>query len=144
MVNWRTSTLYDTYYMEALKDGYAGHPGESGTKRYCQILELVDDPDKIAQYCKLHQSGNIWKEIPEGLRQIGVKDMEIYISGNILFMIMETVADFNWDEAFSRLATLPRQAEWEDEVGVFQKCRPGMRSEEKWQLMERIFKLPDF
>ena len=28
-------------------------------------------------------------------------------------MIVETPFDFDWDEAFARLATLPRQEEWE-------------------------------
>lgn len=129
-------------YMDSLKSGYAVPARESATKRYCQVLELVDDPEKIARYRKWHETENIWKEIPEGLRRIGVVDMEIYISGNMLFMIVETVADFDWDEAFSLLATLPRQAEWEDMVGVFQKSAPGARSDEKWRLMERMFKLP--
>lgn len=128
--------------MENLKNGY-GEPSRAfGVKRYCQTLELVDDPEKIAVYRKWHEPDKIWKEIPEGLRRIGVLDMEIYISGNTLFMIVETVADFDWDEAFARLAKLPRQSEWEELVGVFQKCRTGASSAEKWSLMERMFKLP--
>ena len=56
-------------------------------------------------------------------------------------MIVETPDDFNWDEAFARLATLDRQAEWEAFVDKFQKSAPGSSSSEKWQLMDRIFKL---
>ena len=130
--------------MENLKDGYSVPARKQGVKRYCQMLELVDDAEKIAQYCKLHESDKIWKEIPEGLRQVGVLDMEIYILGNKSFMIMETVEDCDWDEAFSKLATLPRQIEWEDTVGVFQNGRPGAHSEEKWSLMRRMFKLPQY
>lgn len=129
--------------MVCLKKGYTENSREAGVKRYCQRLELVDDPQKIAEYRRLHEAGNIWKEIPEGLRQIGILDMEIYIFGNTLFMIIETIPDFDWDKSFSKLATLPRQAEWEALVEKFQVCsRPGARSEEKWSLMERIFKLP--
>ncbi len=47
--------------------------------------------------------------------------------------------DFDWDTAFSRLAGLPRQAEWEEYMSVFQQAAPGASSAEKWQLMERIF-----
>lgn len=44
------------------------------------------------------------------------------IVGNRLFMIVETALDFDWDTAMARLATLPRQAEWEDYVAAFQQC----------------------
>ena len=67
--------------------------------------------------------------------------MEIYIHDNKLFMIVETPLDFEWDTAMARLATLPRQAEWEDYMAEFQLVKAGMSSAEKWQLMERMFHL---
>ncbi len=39
-------------------------------------------------------------------------------------MIVETPLDFDWDEAMAKLATLPRQQEWEDYMSVFQKAAP--------------------
>lgn len=39
----------------------------------------------------------------------------------------------------ARLATLPRQQEWEDYMALFQRCREGATSDEKWQMMERMF-----
>jgi L-rhamnose mutarotase len=56
-------------------------------------------------------------------------------------MIIETGPDFDWDAAFSKLASLPRQAEWEDFMAQFQMAEPGAASSQKWQLMERMFKL---
>lgn len=50
-------------------------------------------------------------------------------------------SDFNWQEAMDRLATLPRQAEWEAFVARFQGYSANARSDEKWQPMERIFHL---
>ena len=44
--------------------------------------------------------------------------------------------------AFARLATMDKQAEWEDFVAKYQKAAPGSSSSEKWQLMECMFKLP--
>ena len=67
--------------------------------------------------------------------------MEIYIHDNKLFMIVETPLDFEWDTAMARLATLPRQAEWEDYVAMFQQCEKGSPSAKKWQPMKRIFHL---
>lgn len=48
---------------------------------------------------------------------------------------------FDWDTAFDRLADLPRQAEWEEYMSVFQQADPNASSAEKWQLMERMFHL---
>lgn len=124
----------------------AGYPVKqySGpVKRYCQTMDLRDDPALIAEYRKRHSREFQWKEIRDGIRQVGILEMEIYILGTRLFMIVETPLDFDWDEAMTRLATLPRQAEWEDYMAVFQLCRPGSTSAEKWQMMERIFYLYD-
>lgn len=67
--------------------------------------------------------------------------MEIYLLGTRLFMIVETAPDFDWTSAMARLATLPRQAEWEELTGRYQQALPGASSAEKWKLMERIFHL---
>ena len=110
-------------------------------KRYCQTLDLKDDEALIQEYCYWHQ--HIWKEIPEGIRAVGIQNMEIYRLGTRLFMIVETPDDFQWNDAFARLATMDRQAEWEAFVGKYQQASPGSTSSEKWQLMEQIFKLPE-
>lgn len=109
------------------------------TKRYCQTLDLKNDPALIAEYEKRHLE--IWPEIRKGLHSVGVLEMEIYRLDNRLFMIVETPADFDWEEAFTRLATLPRQQEWEDYMSLFQEARPGASSQEKWKMMGRMFKL---
>lgn len=121
-----------------LKEGYI-HETAGATKRFCQFLFL--NPDTVDQYKYWHNSRNIWKEIPEGIRKAGILDMEIYVIDDKAFMILETPIDFDWEEAFGRLATYERQAEWEAFVAPFQKAGDGQRSEEKWQLVERVFSL---
>ncbi|WP_298552323.1 L-rhamnose mutarotase [uncultured Parabacteroides sp.] len=111
------------------------------TKRYCQTLDLKDDPELIAEYRKRHTEDEAWPEILQGLRSVGILEMEIYILDNRLFMIVETPLDFDWDEAFERLAALPRQEEWETYMSIFQVARPGATSAEKWRMMERMFHL---
>jgi len=106
-------------------------------KRYCQYLTLVDNEEMIAKYVAVHK--NVWPEVIEGQRAVGILDMQIYRRGRNLFMIMDTVDDFDFDRDMARLATLPRQAEWEAYVAHFQGCSPDAKSDEKWQLMERIF-----
>ena len=106
-------------------------------KRYCQYLTLVDDEELIKKYVIAHK--NVWPEIIEGQRAVGILDMQIYRHGRSLFMIMDIVDDFDFERDMARLATLPRQAEWEAYVAQFQGCSADARSDEKWQLMERIF-----
>ena len=106
-------------------------------KRYCQCLQLVDDEEMIQKYCDVHK--HAWPEIIEGQRQVGILDMQIYRKGRNLFMIMDVKDDFDFEKDMARLATLPRQAEWEAYVSQFQGCSANARSDEKWQLMQRIF-----
>ena len=106
-------------------------------KRYCQTLTLVDNPLMIEKYVEAHSK--VWPEIIEGQRQVGIIDMQIFRKDNLVFMICDTVDNFDWERDMACLATLPRQAEWEAYVAQFQGCRAEARSDEKWQMMERIF-----
>lgn len=106
-------------------------------KRYCQTLTLVDNPEMIEKYVEVHK--HVWPEIIEGQRQVGILDMQIYRKGRSLFMIMDTKDDFDFTRDMAHLATLPRQAEWEAYVSLFQGASATARSDEKWQLMEKIF-----
>jgi len=106
-------------------------------KRYCQTLQLIDDDKMIATYVEAHR--HVWPEVVEGQRQVGIIDMQIYRRGRQLFMIMDTEEFFDFERDMARLATLPRQAEWEAYVSRFQGCSASSKSNEKWQLMERIF-----
>ncbi|MCI5581161.1 MAG: L-rhamnose mutarotase [Phocaeicola plebeius] len=110
-------------------------------KRFCQTLELYDDPELIAAYVEEHR--HVWKEIKDGQREVGILDMQIYIHGTTLFMICDTVDEFDWVKDNERLARLPRQAEWEAHMSKYQKSLPGQPSHEKWKMMEQIFHLND-
>lgn len=123
-----------------LKEGYINET-TGQTKRFCQFLKL--NPDTLDKYKYWHNSQNIWREIPQGIRKAGILNMEIFVQSDMAFMILETPLDFDWNEAFGRLATYERQAEWEAFVAKFQIAEDGARSDEKWQLMERIFSLKE-
>jgi L-rhamnose mutarotase len=112
-------------------------------KRYCQTMDLKDNPELIKEYRKRHSESESWKEILDGIREVGILEMEIYILGTRLFMIVETPLDFDWDTAMARLATLPRQQEWEEYMAIFQDCDPPATSDEKWKMMDRMFHLYD-
>lgn len=113
------------------------------TKRYCQTLDLRNDPQLIAAYRQLHSRKGIWPEILAGIKQAGVLEMEIYLLGSRLFMICELPVDSSWDEVMARMSSYPRQAEWEAHVARYQIADPAAGSTEKWKAMERIFHLYD-
>ena len=81
-------------------------------KRYCQTLQLVDDEQMIAKYVEAH--AHVWPEVIEGQRQVGILDMQIYRRGRNLFMICDTVDDFDWqrdmDDDGTDLLTLSQES----------------------------------
>lgn len=123
-----------------MKKGYI-QTDRGVTKRYVQTLSLRDNPEMIAEYRKWHSQEYHWEIVRKGIREVGILEMEIYILGTTLVMIVDAPADFCWQEAIDKLATLPMQAEWEAFVAKLQGCDEQARSDEKWKMMERIFKL---
>ena len=110
------------------KQGYPEKNYPMPTKRYCQTLSLKDNPALIAEYKKIHSRAEAWPEIRAGIRSVGILEMEMYICGTQVFMIVETPLDFDWNTAMEELSHLPRQQEWEDYVARFQECVPGSTS----------------
>ena len=94
-------------------------------KRYCQTLDLR----------------GIWPEILQGIRDAGVQEMEIWLRGTRLFMIVELPDDADFDEVMAKMGTMPRQTEWEALTAKFQQAAENASSAEKWQRMEQIFRL---
>lgn len=110
-------------------------------KRYVQTLDLVDDPELVDFYVKAHSPLEIWPEIVAGIKEVGITRMDIYRDGTRLVMIMEAPDDFDFDAAMARMATPPRQQEWEEYVGRAQQCDPSATSAGKWRMMSQIFEL---
>lgn len=125
------------------EEGYIQKDHQQHVKRYCQFLEISDNPELIMLYKECHSREKQWKEVREGIRAVGILEMELYIIGNKVCMIVDTPADFCWEEAMERLSHLPRQAEWEAFVAPMQGCDPEAPSAGKWQLMQRMFHLYD-
>ncbi len=120
---------------------YLSKKGYKYYKRFCKTLTLEDDPQLIEDYKKIHAPGAAWPEITQGMIDVGILDMEIYLTGTRLFMIMDTQQDFDHDTAMAELATKPRQSEWEAYVSRFQQTSSEASADEKWQVIDRIYKL---
>ena len=114
---------------------------QTSFKRYCKTIELRNDPILIETYKKMHAKEAAWPEITQGMEEVGIIDMEIYLHGTKLFMIMDTESDFDHDKAMAALALKPRQSEWEALMSQFQDSSAEATANQKWQLMDRIYKM---
>lgn len=109
--------------------------------RYCLALDLIDDPALIAEYERHHD--HIWPEIVQSIRSAGIEVLEIYRTGNRLFMIMETNDQFSPEEKAKADTANPKVQEWETLMWKFQKALPWAKPGEKWIMMDKIFSLPE-
>lgn len=107
--------------------------------RYALALDLVDDDRLIAEYEAHHR--NVWPEILESIRSAGIVDMEIYRTGNRLFMMMEVNDDFSFEAKAKSDAANPHVQQWEELMWKYQQALPTARPGEKWILMDKIFTL---
>lgn len=109
--------------------------------KHCFALDLKDDPKLIERYRAYHAPGAVWPEITRSIREAGILDMEIYLTGNRMFMIMEVDEDFDPQRKADMDAQNARVQEWEELMWTFQQALPWAREGEKWVPMEPIFSL---
>ncbi|MDW3652575.1 MAG: L-rhamnose mutarotase [Bacteroidia bacterium] len=111
------------------------------SRKFSLCLDLKDNPELITQYKAYHAPGAIWPEIKESIYASGIESMEIFLSGNRLFMIMEVDEKFDFEEKSRLDAGNPKVQEWEELMWKFQQSLPWAKAGEKWILMEKIFDL---
>jgi L-rhamnose mutarotase len=108
-------------------------------RRYCLTLDLKDDPQLIAEYKQYHEK--IWPEITWSIKDAGIEDMEIYLLGTRMFMVMEVNERFSFEAKAQADRENPKVREWEELMWRFQEPLPEAKPGEKWLLMGKIFKL---
>ena len=109
------------------------------SQRHCLTLDLKNDLHLISEYRRYHQK--IWPEITKSLRDSGIEDMEIYLLGTRMFMIIETIDWFSFAKKAELDRNNPKVMEWEELMGQFQQpISKDPRPEERWLPMERVFK----
>jgi L-rhamnose mutarotase len=111
------------------------------TKRICLGLDLQDDSKLIEEYTRYHEPGGVWPEIIQSLYDSGIVDMEIYLLGNRLFMILEAGDTFSLERKANMDRANEKVQQWELLMREnFQQALPW-EEELRWVKMDRVFKL---
>ena len=110
-------------------------------KRYCLALDLKEDTRLIAEYESYHKK--VWPEIINSIKESGIEVLDIYRTGNRMFMIIEANDDFSFEKKAAMDAANPKVWEWEKLMWKFQQALPWAKTGEKWILMDKIFSLPE-
>lgn len=111
-------------------------------KHYALTLNLKDDPEVIERYKEYHRRP--WPEPLQGLKEVGIEGMRIYLLGRRMFMHMTTTDDFDPSRDFARYVEQnPKAAEWDELMRAFQERVPEAGEGEWWAFMECVFDLRD-
>lgn len=111
-------------------------------KRYSLTLDLKNDPELIRQYEELHKG--VWPEIITSIKDAGIENMQIYLYGTRLFMIMEVNDVFSFEKKQQADTNNSKVQEWEELMWKYQQPLEGSAKGEKWKLMDKIFELKEF
>lgn len=109
------------------------------TRRYCFTLDLKNDPALIAEYRLYHEK--IWPEITTSIRDSGIEDLQIYLRGTRMFMIMDVNGTFSFEAKSRADQANPKVQQWEALMWKFQQALPDAQPGEKWLPLELIFQL---
>ncbi len=99
------------------------------SRRFCCALDLKDDPALIAEYRKYHEK--IWPEVPQSLKDSGIEDLEMYLLGPRMFMIMEVNQNFSFEKRTEADEKNPKKQAWEQLMWRFQQALPEAEPGEK-------------
>jgi L-rhamnose mutarotase len=107
--------------------------------RHVLTVDLRDDPQAIDTYKAEHR--RVWPEVISSLRRAGVREMEIFILGRCLVMVVE-IDGTDIRRVFQQhAASGPRVAEWETKMKALQEPPPSGTPGEWWTAMEPVFHL---
>lgn len=109
--------------------------------RHCFALDLKEEPELIESYKKHHQTANVWPEIISSIKGAGIEELDIFLVGNRLFMIMVVNEKFSFEAKTASDLANPKVVAWEQLMWKFQQQLPWAKGDEKWLLMDNIFTL---
>jgi L-rhamnose mutarotase len=109
-----------------------------GVSRHVLTVDLRDDPAAIRAYVDHHRQ--VWPEVLDSLRRVGIRAMDIYLLARRLVMVVEVEEGTTLQQAFSvHRAAGGRVAEWERLMLSLQAPPPGAAPGGAWTPMEPVF-----
>jgi L-rhamnose mutarotase len=134
--------MYDVYKPHRVDVNALVEAVMSGTTRRCFAVDLHDDPDRIARYRAWHQAGGPPAAVTAAIRADDVRELEIWLVGDRMFMILEQGDAYDADAKTARdAANLDVQA-WDALMRTFQRPLP-FAPEQTWVEMEKIYALSE-
>ncbi|MEO6361521.1 MAG: L-rhamnose mutarotase [Sphingomicrobium sp.] len=115
----------------------------SGTRRLCFALDLADDPELIGRYKQWHRPGGPPAAVNRSIRAADIRELEIWLTGPRLLMIMEVGPNFDPAAKAVGDAGDPDVQAWEKLMWEFQRPLPWAAPGEKWIAMDRIYALSE-
>jgi len=106
-------------------------------KRHVLTIKLKNDKDAIQAYKRHH--ADVWPEVKEALREVGVQHMQTYLQGNRLCTIIEARDGFDPGVDLKRYATSPRVKEWDRIMSALQTSVDGTVGTPAWVPMELVY-----
>lgn len=114
-----------------------------GARRLCFALDLTDDPELIERYRHWHRPDGPPPAVTRSIREAGILELEIWLTGPRLFMIMEVGPDFSAERKAATDAADPDVQAWERLMWEFQRPLPWAPPGAKWVAMDRIYALSE-
>ena len=112
----------------------------SRRERHVFTLNLKDDPAIVDAYRRHHRA--VWPEVQASLRRVGVEQMDIYLLGRRLVMVVEMRDGRDYRDAFrAHASSSQRVAEWERLMKSLQEPAAEAGAGEWWAVMEPVFHL---
>lgn len=114
----------------------------SRTIRRCFAVDLHDDHEQIARYRAWHQAGAPPAAVTAAIRADDVRELQIWLVGDRLFMILELGDGYDAQAKAARDAANPDIQAWDALMRTFQKPLP-FAPDRTWMEMERIYALSE-
>jgi L-rhamnose mutarotase len=109
------------------------------TTRTVLTVDLKDDDVAIESYKTHHR--RVWPEVLAGLRAAGIRDMDIYLLGRRLVMVVESEGPDVRRCFAAYFDSHPKVTEWETLMRSVLKPVPGAAPGDWWAPMDPVFHL---
>jgi len=105
-------------------------------KRFGMTTMLKDEVGVIEKYEKYHNE--VWPEVVEASKKVGIRRVFIYRMDRQLFMFMETTDDFDMERDFAKYMESSKVQEWEELMRTFQVKESSVSGCSQWMRMEEV------